>query len=219
MMTNTLLPKPGARKEALLALMPPCDLAAEIGADHGITAAHLLRSGIAGRLLVTDISAASLAKAKRLFALHGLLAQAEFRVADGLDALDGPVGAVLVAGLGTATIRGILQRGRGRIGNAALILQPQQDPVLLRRWLMENGFSMDAERIAQEDGRYYVVMRASRGHCAYSERELLLGPCLARAKEPPYREYLAWQQNRLRVMRHAQARQAVKWIEEELSSL
>lgn len=213
------LPLLGPRKEALLSLTPRCGIAAEIGADHGITAAHLVQSGVAKRLVVTDISAASLEKAKRRFALHGLSDRADFRVADGLDALEEPVEAVLLAGLGTRTLCAILERGKDRIGDAALILQPQQSPFQLREWLMQNGFRVDAERIALEEGRYYVVLRARRAKTLYTQRELLLGPCLLRDRPPLYAAYLRWRRGCLLAVRGEDTRQAVAWIEEVLAAL
>lgn len=210
------LPSPGPRKEAICALVPPCALGAEIGADHGIISAHLLRAGICRRMVVADISAASLAKARRLFALHGLEARADFRVADGLDALDTPVDAIVIAGMGAQTMQRMLAAGAARIGDAALVIQANQDPPGMRRWLAQRGYRIDAERLAREDRRYYIVVRAYRGEAAYTDRELLLGPCLLRERPPMYADYLRWRRDCLQAMRGVDMRQNIQWIEEAL---
>ena len=212
-----LLPAPGARKAAILALTPVCARGAEIGADHGITSAHLLQSGRCGTMIVSDISAASLDKARRPFALHGLEGRAVFRVADGLRALDGPVGAVVIAGMGAQRIAQILSGCTPALAGAAFILQPIPDPPFLRRWLMENGFRLEAERLAREGRRYYIVLRAARGRAAYTPKELLLGPLLLRERPPLWREYLCWRRNCLLAGR--EAGDAVGWIKEELDAL
>jgi tRNA (adenine22-N1)-methyltransferase len=188
-----LLPKPGARMQAILSLVPPAPLIAEIGADHGILSAHLLAAGAAGRMIVADISAASLDKARRLFALHEMAERAAFRVADGLNAIAGEaVGAVVVAGMGGKTIIRMLDSGAHLAGGAALILQPNGDPAPLRRWLMDHGYRIDAERLAREDRRYYIALRALLGEAQYTPQELLIGPCLLRERPALLGDYLAW---------------------------
>ena len=196
-------------------LVPPCAIAAEIGADHGIISAHLLSRGTCGRMVVSDISAASLLKARRLFASHGLKGRADFRVADGLEALDAPVEAVVIAGMGVRTITGILARGRGRLHGAALVLQTNTGVAGLRAWLAGNGFRVDAERLSREGRRFYIAMRATEGYAAYSEKELYLGPCLIKERPPLLREYLAWRRGCLLAARGGE-HPAMKWIEEEM---
>jgi len=210
-----VLPAPGPRKEALIGLVPPCALAAEIGADHGIISAFLLSQGICGRMVVSDISAASLQKARRLFAPRGLETRADFRVADGLLALDAPVEAIIIAGMGEKTIKEILRKGMDRLHGAALVLQSNTGVPGLRRWLAANGFRIDAERVVKEGRRYYIAMRAVEGRAVYSEKELCLGPCLLGERPPLLREYLAWRRGCLLRARGGD-QPAVKWLEEEM---
>lgn len=211
------MPALGPRQEAICALVPRVDTGAEIGADHGITAAHLLARGVCGRMVVSDISAASLDKARRLFMFHALEARADFRVADGLDALEGmPAGAVVIAGLGGLTVRDILARGLHRLRGAALVLQPQSDIDALRAWLAQNGYRIDAERLAREGRRFYVALRAVPGMASYDERALLLGPCLLRERPGEWQAYLRWMNGVLSRVRDRDVSAQMKWIEEEM---
>lgn len=209
----------GARKAAIVALTPRTELAAEIGADHGLISAHLLWSGTCDRMVVSDCSAASLGKARRLFALHGLEERAVFRVADGLEAVREPVGAVLIAGMGARTMTDILRRGRDRIGDASLVLQANVEVAEIRRWLAENGFCLEREALAKEDGRFYVIMRARRGSAAPDARDLYLGPCLLAERPPLLREYLTWKLGCLQAVRRVDAEEKKRWVEEALQAL
>lgn len=191
-----LLPALGERLGAVFDLVPESEIAAEVGADHGILSAHLLQEGICASMAVSDVSAASLEKARRLLALHGLTQRATFHVADGLSALPEGVSAIIIAGIGAGTIERILTQGLSRIGDAALILQPSIDPVSLRRFLMDNGFMLDAERLVRERGRYYVLMRAVRGKARYSEEELEAGPLLLSERAALLPAYLQWRRDR-----------------------
>lgn len=213
-----LLPRLNPRKEAILALTPLVELGAEVGADHGLISAQLLEKGICRRMLVSDISAASLDKARRLFHQQELTDRAHFRVADGLDGMPEPPQAIVIAGMGAKTIIDILETGKEKIGDAALILQPNPDPPALRRYLVSHGFYLEDERLAYEGGRYYVIMRARKGLREYTEKELLLGPWLIKARPEGYEGYLNWRLGCF--MREIPLNEnAVGYVKEELDAL
>ena len=71
-MRQLRLPQLDERLKTVFDLFPACDIGAEIGADHGRLSCNLLAKGKVKHMLVTDISAPSLEKAKRLFRIHGL---------------------------------------------------------------------------------------------------------------------------------------------------
>jgi tRNA (adenine22-N1)-methyltransferase len=191
------------RIRALFDLVPPSGIAAEIGADHGILSARLLLENRCARMIISDISAASLSKARRLIARYGLQERAEFRLADGLTALDRPVNAIIIAGMGAEAIRRMLSNGQDMIEDASLILQPNLDHTQLRRHLMESGFRIDSERLVMDDGRFYVAIRAVRGAASYSPVELLLGPALLHGCPPLFYEYVCWRRDCLALSRRA----------------
>lgn len=176
---------------------------ADIGADHGRLAFFLLQQDPARQVLVSDISADSLQKARNLFAGTPEKQRAVFVVADGLDALDATNSpdAIVIAGMGAKLICRILDRGMEQIGNALVCLQANLDIDLLRVWLAGNGFVFEQERIVQAAGRYYVLLAARKGEeIVYSDRALFLGPLLMNERPPLYLPYLRWRQS---VLRHA----------------
>ena len=61
-----------SRLHSALLLAQPCGVCADIGADHGRLSAALLQSGRAKQVLVADVSAPSLNKAKILLGGLGL---------------------------------------------------------------------------------------------------------------------------------------------------
>ena len=154
----------GARIETILSMIHTCGTAADIGTDHGIVALELLRRGIAGRVIATDISAASLEKAKALAAAEGI-AEMETRLGDGLRPLAfGEADTAVLAGMGGRLIARILgdQEETAR-GIYELILQPMHSLRDLRRWLYDHEYRVLAERLAQEGDRYYHVLRVIHG--------------------------------------------------------
>ena len=102
-------PRLDARLRLVADCVPPCALAADIGADHGKLSAWLLWQKRCDRMIVSDISAASRAKARALFNRLGLLERVAFSQAPGLYALSQPVQAVIISGLGGGTMAEMLR--------------------------------------------------------------------------------------------------------------
>lgn len=205
---------------------------ADIGCDHGYLTACLLERCPRLRVLASDVSAPSLDKAKRLLASLGLADRAQFAVADGLNAVDGPLDAVIIAGMGAETILRIVGEGRERIGGAALIVQANVDLPALRRGLAALGFAVEQERYTRAAGRHYVTVCARRGQAVLppDERRALLGSAACGVHGEGQRDYFAWQRSvRVREMeqlsrldsqgaaaRMAQNSRELTWISEAM---
>lgn len=169
----------------------PC--AADIGCDHGYLTAHLLRACPGLTMIASDVSAPSLDKARRLLAQQGLSGRARLAVADGLAAVDVPVQAVIIAGMGAGTILKIVREGRERIGDAALIVQANLDLPLLRAELSAMGYAVEREVFVRAAGRHYVTLMARRGDPrVLSAREALLGAAAGGAMDEAQRAYFTW---------------------------
>ncbi len=142
-------------------------------------------------MTVSDISAASLEKAKALLAKHGLDHLADFVVADGFDAINGPVGAVAICGIGGLTIAGMLENA-WRAGAAPLVISAQGRQPAVREGLAAAGYSIPQERVLRSAGRFYTVICARRAPEAYTARQLFVGPSLVGSVSAGVAEYLQW---------------------------
>ena len=203
-----------ARLQAAADLFTACDTGADIGADHGRLSCYLLHTNRCHRMVVADISADSLSKAQRLLTIHGLDDRAEFRVADGLSALDEPVGCIAICGMGGRLMGEILKRGQKALQDADLVLSCHTEIPLLRTILMELGYHIDMERLVRAKNRFYIVIKALPGAIRYTEKEIYLGPVLIQGTEVLWQEYLRW---RASVVRCEQGNdQQLSWIMEEL---
>ncbi|MDR3052083.1 MAG: class I SAM-dependent methyltransferase [Oscillospiraceae bacterium] len=190
-----------ARLTLLLGMVGDAKRVADIGADHGRLCCALLHADVSRRVLAADISAPSLAKARRLLNAEGLADRAVFRVADGLRALDGafePLGAdaVVLAGMGAKTMRGILSAGADHLGAARLILQPNLDAPQLRAWLAEGGFVLEDEALVRAHGRFYTALAARRGRGqSFTPKQCALGPLLLQRRPAVFAAWLAWRRD------------------------
>ena len=181
------------RMEKILGMCDLLPVWADIGCDHGRVSAELVLRGRAQRVIAADVSLPSLNKARDLSLSLGLTDKIECRHGDGMTVLGaGEAQGVVIAGMGTPLIERIISASLepARISDE-LILSPNNYPHRLRRWLYENGFFIEAECAASDDGRFYPIMRAKRGEMPMpSERELYTGVNVKR--DETFFAYIDW---------------------------
>lgn len=180
------------RLSLIAELVGKCECYADIGCDHGRLGAFLLQTGCCRRAQLTDISSPSLDKAKRLISLLGFKDRVDFCVGDGALALSSPADVVVIAGMGGTTIGEIICKGREKLNDARLVLQPNVAALELRRTLSDAGYCITDEHIAPDGRRNYVIIVAEPGESCYDEKQQIVGPVLLE-KMPdtlkPYAEF------------------------------
>lgn len=188
------------RLSMIARMVGPCECCADIGCDHGRLGAFLLQTDRCRRVELTDISEPSLNKARALVDNLGLSDRVRFSVGDGLRALKESPDAIVVAGMGGATIARILQEGRDRLVGARLVLQPNVAAAQLREALCKLDYAITDERVVRDGRRCYVIMRAEPGKADYSLKQKMVGPVLLARMPEELAPYAAF---RLRVAKKA----------------
>ena len=134
---------------------------ADVGTDHGYIPIYLLQQKKIPAAIAMDINEGPLERAKEHIALYGLQAYIQTRLSDGVAALKpGEVEAVLIAGMGGGLVMHILKHGEKVCQSAKeLILQPQSEIEHVREFLREKGYTILAEDMVYEDGKFYPMMK------------------------------------------------------------
>lgn len=191
---------PDERLTAIAEMLPECETLADIGCDHGILDAYLLRTERIKRAYLCDISSASLDKARMLFDGTEYEQAVSFHVGDGFHALDCHTDCAVIAGMGASTIAHIISDAPSFIRGTKLFLQANVDVPDIRRHLAGYGYRLTDERIVRAGTRHYVIIAAEEGKAVYSEKELLCGPVLLMRGDPMLLPYSAF---RIKVARKA----------------
>jgi len=154
------------RLQTIADLVPPGARAADIGSDHAQLPVYLVQSGKSPSAVAGEVNAGPLQAAKSQIAASGLEQAIAARLGDGLAVLEpGEVDCVTIAGMGGALMSGILEAGAsgGKLeGVHTLVLQPNVGEDLVRAWLLRHGWHLAAERLIEEDGKWYEVLLALR---------------------------------------------------------
>ena len=173
-------------------------VAADIGTDHGYLICYLVNEGICKHGFATDINIKPLESARALIREMDLEEEIETVLTDGLEGLpEDEIDEVLICGMGGETICGILEKAKWvKSEKVHLVLQPMSRADMLRRWLCENGWKIDEEKVVEVDKHLYTVMSA----CYIGGKEIpdefycLTGELAGNSDEYSIK-YLRWQAN------------------------
>ena len=135
---------------------------ADVGTDHGYVPIYLVERGLCPGAIAMDVNEGPLARAEEHIRAEGLSDRIQTRKSDGLAALaPEETDAVVIAGMGGALMCRILQDATAFLeAGRELILQPQSEWFKVRRLLSASGYRITQEWFLEEEGKYYVVIKA-----------------------------------------------------------
>ena len=137
------------------------DVIMDVGTDHGYIPIYLVKNNIASKVIASDINKDPLKKAKINASLDGVLDKIDLRLGGGLSPLNNKeANAVIIAGMGGNLIRDILENDLDKVKNLDyLILQPAQNPEVLRKYLYNNNYEILEEDICLDENKYYEIFK------------------------------------------------------------
>ena len=149
----------------------PGETCADIGTDHGYLGRYLYESGLSPKVIMTDISEASLSKAKASCGAGQFGTDTSFRVGDGLEVIEpAEVDCVVIAGMGGHLIRDILAADMEKTRSfRRFVLQPRTAAGPLRKWLLEADFVFLSEDIVREGDFLPEIITVAPGDSSGTE--------------------------------------------------
>ena len=198
----------GPRLDAVVALLEPCRLLADVGTDHGLVPIAAVALGIAERAIAADLREAPLALARQNVERAKVGERVAIVRGDGLAALAAhAVDAVVMAGLSGATMAQWCEAAPGVLaGVGQIVAQPNTFAEDLRTWARLHGFWLVDERMLEDAGRSFVVLRLVPGQgpdpayarAGWSAPDLArVGPLLLARRDPVAQRWYRAQADRL----------------------
>ena len=180
------------RLELLCRCAASAQTAADIGCDHAYLSILLISSGTCLRVIASDIATGPVDKARGNILRFGMNTQIELRRGDGLSTLaPAEADTIIIAGMGGRVIADILGAHPNIAKTAKLILQPMTYASHLRRYLYENGYTVEAEDLVKEDRRIYSVITATAGGAApFCEVDTYISPAVLENRSPLLAEFV-----------------------------
>ena len=146
----------------------------DVGCDHGYLPVYLIQQKKIPSAIAMDVRKGPLSRAQEHIRQYGLEEYIQTRLSDGLEGLKAGEGDTLViAGMGGPLMERILTDGRSvRNSFSELILQPQSDIPHFRRFIQSEGWEITEEKMVEEDGKFYPMMRVVPGENVHSSLKL-----------------------------------------------
>ena len=141
-----------------------CESIIDVGTDHGYIPIYAVKKGLCNKAIASDINKDPVKKAQLNVALEGLSKKIDVRLGGGLQTVDiKEVEGVVIAGMGGNLIRDILEHDKRKLPfYKFLILQPAQNPEVLREYLYNNGYEILEEDLCFDEGIYYELFKVRK---------------------------------------------------------
>ncbi len=149
------------RLKAIAKLIENCNTVADIGSDHGYIPIYVIEEKIAKRAIASDINIGPVKRAQTNIISRGLEDRISCRRGAGLATLGfKEAEAVIIAGMGGNLIRDIILEDMEKVVPLQyMILQPAQNPEVLREFLYKNDFEVLKEELTFDEGKYYEIFK------------------------------------------------------------
>lgn len=160
----------------------------DIGCDHALLDIFLVKNDLVKSIIASDINVQALNSGIKNIENEGLSDKISARLGDGLNVLTDKdnIDTVIISGMGTNTIMGILNNNHLKNINK-LIIQSNNDHTMLRKYVTKLGFFIKNEEYFQDNKKNYINIVFVRGSKKYSKIDLTYGPILKHNK--PYLEF------------------------------
>ncbi|SMG12885.1 tRNA (adenine(22)-N(1))-methyltransferase [Paenibacillus aquistagni] len=150
------------RLQCIADLVPKGSRMADIGSDHALLPAYLVKVGIVPFAVAGEVNQGPYEAALRQVKGSLIEDQVQVRLGDGLAVLTpNEVDCITIAGMGGSLIASILDKDSAKLeGVSTLVLQPNVGEEFVRSWLSKHGWLLVEEHILEEDGKIYEILLA-----------------------------------------------------------
>ena len=178
-----------------------CDTLVDVGTDHGYIPIHVVKSGICKSAIASDINKDPLDKAKLNAIFEEVDEKIDTRLGGGLSTVEvNEVEACVIAGMGGNLIRDILEADKEKTkGFKFLILQPAQNPEVLREYLYTNGYEVIEEDLCIDEDKYYELFKVRVKEGEETSLDPIyyeISPKLLRDRHPLMKDYITYKKEK-----------------------
>lgn len=149
------------RLSKVAAMVEHCDCVADIGTDHAYIPIYLVKNNICKHAIASDINIGPVKKAKLNVSAYNLQSKIECRLGPGLNTLKNKEADIaIISGMGGNLIGDILEDRLDLFKEfQAVILQPIQNPEVLREYIYSKGYEIIDEDLCIDENKFYEIIK------------------------------------------------------------
>lgn len=151
----------------------------DVGCDHGLFSIYsILHNGIKHAYLL-DINEEPLESAKQNCVKYKVTNKVTYLLSDGLIEFKGSIDCLVISGIGGYLMTKILSDSLDKVKTSKkIILQPNSDFEVLRKFLLDNNFEITFEDMIIDNNKHCYYLVAETGQTTYVEEDIVFGPIL-----------------------------------------
>ena len=150
------------------------DTVIDVGCDHALLDIYLSNK-YNKRYYASDLRKSALENAKKNISKYNA-SNVILKCGFGMDTIDNEeIDTVVISGMGYNTILRILKNKKKLKQIKKLIIESNNNPQIIRKYLVKNGFYIYDEDIVLDNNKYYVITCYKLGNKKYSNYELEVG--------------------------------------------
>lgn len=171
------------RIKALASLIDKDSRLVDIGTDHALLPIYLYENEITKKVIGSDISSNALEFAKNNLKKHNLSDKIKLIVSDGFTNLNDEYDTAVISGMGTDTIKKILDRENLP---KKLIISSHKNVDKLRLFMNKKGYKIIKEITLKDNDIYYDMIKYEKGIETLSNYDILVG----KSNDTEYKLYI-----------------------------
>lgn len=171
------------RIKALASLVDKDSRLVDIGTDHALLPIYLYENEITKKVTGSDISSNVLEFAKNNLKKHNLSDKIKLIVSDGFTNLNDEYDTAVISGMGTDTIKKILDRENLP---KKLIISSHKNVDKLRLFMNKKGYKIIKEITLKDNDIYYDMIKYEKGIETLSNYDILVG----KSNDTEYKLYI-----------------------------
>lgn len=173
-----------------------CSCIADIGTDHGYIPIYAVKNNTCKRAIATDINIEPVKKAKLNVKYEKLNDLVQVRHGAGLEPIVlGEADTLVIAGMGANLMCDILKADIEKVKKfKCMVLQPAQNPEVLREYLYNNKYEIIEEDLCLDGGVIYELFKVRYDekslNCDFHKINYEISPYILKRNNPLMKEYL-----------------------------
>ena len=178
-----------------------CNCIADIGSDHGYIPIYAVKNNLCNKAIASDINKGPVEKAKLNASFDRVSSFVDVRLGSGLKTINaGEANGVIIAGMGGNLIIDILKADIEKVKLLDfIILQPAQNPEVLREYLYNNGYDVLKEDLCFDEGIFYELFKVKKSTESIGKLDKIyyeISPEYIKGKEKVYYKYLDYKKDK-----------------------
>lgn len=188
------------RLKTICGLISDVKKGVDVGTDHAYVPIYLLKEGKAESFIASDINKGPVDKARFNICIEGLEDKIVCRLGHGLSTVKpNEVEFAIIAGMGGNLIRDIILEDFDvfKVLKFA-VLQPVQNPEILREFIYKSGLEIICEELTYDENKYYEIIKVKFGNNKREVEPIFyeVSEFLLENKHPLLKEYLQYKLNK-----------------------